>query len=199
MACTPVVGVSDDVRVRATGEELEGELRHVALAPTASGILEVLARRPDYGEREVLESAVLDEVEGLVGDSWHWRYNTRTPDGRPDPLGQLNVMCSRSAALIAGSSDRDRWVLAGDQLYIDVDLSEAGTPAGTRFAIGEAEIEITAKPHRGCPKFTARFGDDALRLVNSEVGVALNLRGRNARVTRGGTIHVGDPVERVER
>jgi hypothetical protein len=184
--------------VRATGEELQRGLRHVALAPRTPGVLEALARRPDYGEREVLETAVLDEVEGLVGDSWHWRHNTHTPEGRPDPLGQLNVMGSRAAALIAGSNQRDRWVLAGDQLYIDVDLSEAGTPAGTRFAIGEAEIEITEKPHRGCPKFTARFGADALRLVNSEIGLALNLRGRNARVVRGGTIHVGDPVVRVE-
>jgi hypothetical protein len=184
--------------VPTTAKELERVLRHVALAPTASGILEVIARRPDYGEREVLESAALDEVEGLVGDSWHWRYNTRTPDGRPDPLGQLNVMCSRAAALIAGSRDPDRWVLAGDQLYVDVDLSEAGTPAGTRFTIGEAEIEITAKPHRGCPKFTARFGADALRLVNSELGLALNLRGRNARVIRAGAIHIGDPVVRVD-
>jgi len=190
--------VGDDVLVRMDGADLERELRHVAAAPTGSGVLEAIARRPDYGEREVLEHAVLDEDEGLLGDSWHWRYNTRTADGRPDPLGQLNIMCSRAVTLIAGSTDRDHWVLAGDQLYLDLDLSEAGTPAGTRLTIGEAEIEITAKPHRGCPKFSARFGSDALRLVNSDIGLALNLRGRNARVVRGGTIRVGDPVVRVD-
>jgi hypothetical protein len=182
--------------VTPTGDELDRALRHVAQASRTSGTLETIARRPAPGEREVLAAAELDQIEGLVGDSWHWRPNPRTPDGGPDPRGQLNVMSSRAAALIAG--DRDRWALAGDQLYIDFDLSELGTPAGTRLAIGDAEIEITDKPHRGCAKFSARFGLDALRLVNSEIGLVLNLRGRCARVVRGGTIRAGDDVARVD-
>ena len=182
--------------VLPAGEALERQLDHVRRAPTESGFLELIVRRPAVDEREVLEGAVLDETEGLLGDSWRPRGNSRTPDRLADPLAQLNVMSSRAAALIAGP--RDRWALAGDQLFVDFDLSEAATPAGTRLAIAEAIIEITSKPHRGCAKFSARFGADALKLVNSDVGVELNLRGRNARVIRGAEIRVGEPVVRLD-
>ena len=174
--------------------ELDARLAHVRQAPRDMGSLVLIVRRPDVDEREVVEEAELDLVEGLVGDSWHRRANPRTPDGAPDPLGQLNIMGSRAAALIAG--DVERWPLAGDQLYVDLDLSEAALPAGTRLAIGEAVVEITDKPHRGCAKFSARFGPDALGLVNSPVGVELNLRGRNARVIVPGRIHAGDAIRR---
>lgn len=177
------------------GEELQRELDHVSVAPALSGTLDLIVCRPDVDEREVLDAAVLDELEGLVGDSWRGRGSSRTPDGLADPLAQLNLMSSRAAALIAGP--RERWALAGDQLFVDFDLSEGATPAGTRLAIGEAVIEITPKPHRGCAKFSARFGVDALRLVNSDIGVKLNLRGRNARVIQGGEIRVGEAVARI--
>jgi hypothetical protein len=177
------------------GEALERELRHVGRAPARSGVLELIVRRPDIDQREVVDVAMLDEVEGVVGDSWRRRGSSRTPDGSADPLAQLNLMSSRAAALIAGP--RERWPLAGDQLFIDFDLSEAVTPAGTRLAIGKAVIEVTPKPHRGCAKFSARFGVDALKLVNSDLGVKLNLRGRNARVIQGGGIRVGEAVARL--
>lgn len=180
----------------AAREDLERGLDHVRRAPDQSGSLELIVSRPDVDEREVLDIAVLDAVEGLVGDSWRRRGNARTSDGLADPLGQLNLMSSRAAALIAGP--RERWVLAGDQLFVDFDLSEGATPAGTRLAIGEAVIEITPKPHRGCAKFSARFGADALRLVNSDIGVELNLRGRNARVISGAEIRVGETVTRLQ-
>jgi hypothetical protein len=160
-----------------------------------SGVLELIVCRPDVDARETLETAVLDEIEGLAGDSWRRRGSSRTPDGLADPMAQLNLMGARAAALVAGA--RGRWALAGDQLFVDFDLSEQSTPAGTRLAIGDAVIEITAKPHRGCAKFSERFGVDALRLVNSEVGVALNLRGRNGRVIQGGRIRTGDAVTRI--
>ena len=104
-------------------------------------------------------------------------------------------MNARTAALVAGQ--RERWALAGDQLYVDLDLSETNLPAGTRLAVGQALIEITAKPHRGCSKFAARFGPDALRFVNTGPGRALNLRGRNARVLAGGVVRRGDLVRRL--
>ena len=178
-----------------TGDELDEALREIGLAPANTGVLALIVRRPDVDRREVLDTAVLDEVEGLVGDSWRRRGSSTTSDGLADPRGQLNLMNSRAAALIAGPPDR--WPLAGDQLFVDFDLSEESTPAGSRLSIGEALIEITAKPHRGCAKFSARFGVDAMRLVNSDIGVRLNLRGRNARVIRAGLIVTGAAVTRV--
>ncbi len=138
----------------------------------------------------MLDEATLDETVGLVGDTWSQRPSTRTDDGSPHPRMQLNIMNARAVALIA--VDPERRQLAGDQLYLDLDLSEENLPAGTRLSIGTAVIEITEQPHRGCAKFAARFGTDALRFVNSEAGRAVNARGVNAAVVTGGVIRAGD-------
>ncbi len=151
-------------------------------------------RRPTIGAREVLEEGQLDLTVGLIGDNWRVKASTATPDGSPDPAGQITLMNARTAGVVAGQ--RERWALAGDQLYVDLDLSDANLPPGTRLAIGDAVIEITAKPHLGCAKFAARFGRDALRFVNTGAGRVLNLRGRNARVVVPGTIRRGDLVRR---
>ena len=179
-----------------TTEQLKAGLDTIRESPTVEGTLELIVRRPAVDEREVLAEGELDLEVGLQGDTWSVRGSSSTPDGMAHPEAQLNVMNARCAALVAGP--RDRWPLAGDQLYVDFDLSEDGLPAGTRVAIGDAVIEITQKPHRGCAKFAARFGAEALRFVNTGDGMALNLRGRNARVVRGGTIRTGDAVRRVD-
>src|SRR5262249_522444 len=106
-----------------------------------------------------------------------------------------NIMNSRAIALVAG--DRERWQLAGDQLYIDLDLSDDNLPPGTRLALGSAVIEVTSQPHTGCLKFKARFGLDAMNFVNSPVGEELHLRGSNGGVVRAGKIKVGDVARKV--
>jgi len=152
-------------------------------------------RRPQTDEREVLEEGELNLLEGLAGDSWRMRGSSRTPDGSSHPEMQLNIMNARVAALVA--QDDERWQLAGDQLYLDMDLSAENLPAGTRLAIGSAVIEVSAQPHTGCKKFVARFGLDAMKFVNSSVGRELHLRGINARVVQPGVIRVGDAVRKV--
>ena len=175
--------------------ELEAGLDEIRSAPTDHGRVELVVRRPAVDEREVLSEAVLDPDEGLVGDTWRVRPSSTSADGGPHPDMQLNVMSARVAALVAG--DLERWPLAGDQLYVDLDLSEATLPPGTRLGIGSAVIEITAQPHRGCAKFASRFGREALRFVNSAIGRELRLRGVNAKVVTGGTIRPGDVIRRV--
>lgn len=177
--------------------ELESRLDEVRSAPADGGTLELIVRRPDIGEREELEEGRLDLAEGLVGDTWNRRPSKKTPDGSPHPEMQLNVMNVR-AALAVAAGDPTRRALCGDQLYLDLDISEANLPAGTRVAIGdEAVIEITAAPHRGCAKFSERFGVDAVRFVNSSEGRALKLRGINAKVVVPGTIRRGDTVRKL--
>jgi hypothetical protein len=178
-----------------TLEELTAGLIDVESAPSDRGTLEMIVRRPEVDGREMLDQGELDPSVGLVGDSWKSRGSGRTEDGTSHPDMQLNVMNARAIQLIA--QDRDRWQLAGDQLYIDLDISEANLPAGTRLQIGDAVIEVTDQPHRGCPKFSARFGADALRIVNSERGLALKLRGVNARVVSAGVIRAGDVVAKL--
>ena len=173
-----------------TRDELEAGLDAIRQAPVDEGVLELIVRRPAIGVREVLEAGELDLAQGLVGDTWHLRGSSRTADGSPHPDMQLNIMSTRAVALVA--QDRERWPLAGDQLFIDLDLSDRNLPAGTRLALGSAVIEITPQPHTGCQKFVARYGLDAMKFVNSPVGRELHLRGVNARVVRPGTIRVGD-------
>ncbi len=152
-------------------------------------------RRPTAGEREVLEQADLDPVVGRVGDDWKARPSRRTPDGSANPEQQVTLMSARAAELIAGS--RDRRALAGDQLYVDLDIGGANLPAGSRLRIGGAVIEVSPLPHTGCAKFIERFGKDAGRWVNTGPGRELNLRGINAVVVQAGTVRVGDPVSKL--
>jgi MOSC domain-containing protein len=178
-----------------TLQELEAGLAVIRESPKDSGTLALIVRRPEVDQREVLDQGVLDLVDGLVGDSWSRRGSTRTPTGSAHPEMQLNIMNARAIALVA--QVRDRWPLAGDQLFIDLDLSGDNLPPGTRLALGSAVIEITAQPHTGCTKFAARFGPDATKFVNSAAGKELHLRGVNAKVVHSGAIRVGDLVRKV--
>jgi hypothetical protein len=174
---------------------LAAGLDHIRAAPSDEGELSLIVARPAVGERNVLETAELSVIEGLVGDTWSIRSSKRTEDGTAHPDMQLNIMNARVTDLIAGSADR--WALAGDQLYVDFDISESNLPAGTLLSIGTSVIEITDQPHTGCAKFSERFGPEALRWVNSGVGKELKLRGINARVITAGTITRGGTVQRL--
>jgi MOSC domain-containing protein len=161
-------------------------------ASTETGVIELIVRRPSVDGREVVDEACLDVAEGLVGDTWKARGNRHTSDGSADPQAQITVVNARAAAAFAG--DVSQWPLAGDQIFADFDIGIEHLPPGTRLTIGDAEIEVSVKPHTGCAKFSARFGTDALRLVNSREGRRLRLRGMNARITKSGTVRVGDPI-----
>ncbi len=184
----------DGVR-HLTMKELEEGLDEVRVSPENEGILEMIVRRPAIGQREVLAEGELHPAEGLVGDNWKSRGSSRTPDGSADPDMQLNVMNARCAALVA--QDNNRWQLAGDQLYVDLDLSEDNLPPGTRLSLGAAVIQVSEQPHTGCGKFVSRFGADAMKFVNSVLGKRLRLRGLNARVIQPGTVRAGDVVRKV--
>lgn len=177
--------------------ELNAGLDEIRRAPRDNGTLHLIVRRPQIETREVLETGELDLHEGLIGDSWKARGSSRSADGAPHPDMQLNIMNARAIQYIA--QEKERWALAGDQLYIDLDLSEENVPAGTRLSIGAAIIEVTDQPHTGCKKFVARFGLDAMKWVNSEVGKALHLRGINAKVVQAGTIQTGDKVRKIQK
>lgn len=178
-----------------TMEELEAGLDDIRQSPKDKGMLELIVRRPQTDERQVLEEGQLDLREGLVGDSWRTRGSARTSDGSSHLDMQLTLMNSRVIALLA--QHRDRWQLAGDQLFVDLDLSVENLPPGTRLAAGSAVMQVTDQPHTGCQKFAARFGQDAVKFVNSPVGKQLHLRGINARVVQPGVIRAGDVVSKI--
>jgi MOSC domain-containing protein YiiM len=172
---------------------LDTALDLIRAAPKHRGTIELIARRPAAGTREVVDNARFSLELGVVGDGWHRRPSKKT--GAPNPEQQVTLMNSRAIAAIA--PNRDDWPNAGDQLYVDLDLSEANLPAGTKLEVGTAVLQITAHPHRGCAKFTTRFGSEVTAWVNSEIGRELNLRGVNAKVLVEGEARRGDVIRKL--
>jgi MOSC domain-containing protein YiiM len=181
--------------IDAQPRNLEPYLADVQAAPRDNGRVELIVRRPSIDAREIVAEGALDPASGLVGDSWAARGSKSTPDGSASPERQVTLTSVR--VLKAIEPDPARWPLAGDQLYVDLDLSIEALPAGTRLAIGSAVIEVSEPPHTGCAKFSARFGSDALRWINSPTGRALRMRGLHARIVTGGAIRTGDTIRRV--
>jgi MOSC domain-containing protein YiiM len=169
---------------------LEARLDHILDSPRDHGVVVLLVRRPAVGVRELPAEARLDPAAGLVGDNWLDRGSRSTPDGAADPQRQVTVMNARVAELVAGSTER--MPLAGDQLYLDLDISVGNLPAGSLLAVGGAVLEVSDVPHLGCAKFVERFGTDAMRFVNSGAGRRLRLRGMNTRVVQPGIVRPGD-------
>jgi len=175
--------------------QLEAALDHIRESPKDNGVVDLIVRRPRVDSREVLDEAQFDVEQGLMGDSWIYRGSSKTADGGPHPEMQITIMNSRVVDLVA--QEKERWPLAGDQLFIEMDLSKANLPAGSRIAIGSAIIEVTEPPHLGCQKFVARFGTDAMKFVNSPVGRELCMRGVHARVIQNGTVRTGDVARKI--
>ena len=175
--------------------ELEAGMDHIRQSPKDHGVLKLIVRRPEVDEREVIDEGLLSATEGLEGDTWKTRGSSHTVDGSANVNSQITVMNARAVALLA--QDEERWPLAGDQLYVDMDLGDDNIPPGTQLAIGSAIIEVSAQPHSGCKKFSSRFGVEAMKFVNSPEGKRLHLRGINTRVIQASVIRVGDVVRKV--
>ena len=183
--------------VHRTLAELTSYAGHLRAAPAPHGTLALVVRRPRHAQREVLDEGVIDAADGLVGDNWYARATSRAITAGRHLDAQVTVMSARMVALLA--EDPAGQAEAGDQLYVDLDLSHTNLPAGTRIVIGdEVVIEVSARPHNGCAKFERRFGADAVAFVNSEAGREMRLRGLNARVVTGGVVRPGDPVRRLD-
>ena len=178
-----------------TAEELTAALDEIRQSPSATGTVELIVRRPAEDERELLDEGMLDLEEGLVGDVWKTRGSRSRPDGSANPDAQLTLMNVRAADVIAVTPERKP--LAGDQFFVDLDLSIDNLPPGTKLSLGDAVVEVTAEPHTGCAKFSARFGIEALKFVNKSPGRELRLRGVNARVVTPGAVRVGDAISKL--
>lgn len=175
-----------------TTAELEARTEGILAAPKDAGPVEMIVRRPDHDQREQVEAAELTSDHGLVGDNWSQRIDE---NGEPSWKAQLTLMNAR--VVDAMTDSRDQWPLAGDQIYVDMDISVDNLPAGSRIKVGEAVVEISEVPHTGCAKFASRFGKEALRFANVGVGKEGRFRGVNAFVVENGTVTVGDKVTKL--
>jgi MOSC domain-containing protein YiiM len=178
-----------------TAEQLQAGMASVLDAPKDEGVVRLVVRRPARGQREILAEGQLDTERGLVGDDWVDRpgMNRETPS----PYAQVTVMNARAAELVSGEAQPEAWAQCGDQLYIDLDISEANLPAGTRIAVGEAVLELQAEPHTGCVQFRGWWGPEALRHISTEEGRALRMRGANTRVVQSGAVRPGDDARKI--
>lgn len=177
--------------------DLEAGMAALRNAPRDGGLLELIVARPATNQRTLLDEVWLSPEGGVDGDNWAKGCWKSLSDGRPHPDVQVTIMSSRAARLVMGD-DKAHWALAGDQLVADFDLSEDNLPPGQRLSVGEAVLEITAVPHRGCTKYKARFGDDALRFISSSEGLRMNLRGIYAKVIQAGRVRVGDKIYKTD-
>jgi hypothetical protein len=184
------------VTVYVEDDQLAAGLEHILAAPAEIGTVELVVRRPVEGERELLEEGELDLEHGLIGDRWRpaspGAYGA-DDDGR---AAQITLMNARVVDLVAGGA-RERWALAGDQLYVDFDLGAENLPAGTHIQVGSAILEVSGLPHTGCAKFTARFGSAATRFINAKPNRDFRLRGMNTRIVTPGTVRPGDTIQKL--
>jgi hypothetical protein len=171
-----------------TTAELEAGLDNIRQSPTDDGTLTNIFVRPEVDQRIALQQCDMSAAQGVHGDMWLRK-------GQADVNAQIMLINTRALALLARTPDR--WALAGDQLVVDLDLSDDNLPPGQRLALGTAILEVTSKPHTGCAKFAQRFGKEALAFVNSAEGWRLHMRGICARVVQDGTAQVGDRVMKI--
>lgn len=167
-------------------------LTHIKKSPKTKGDLQLIVRRPDVDQRELLKSAEINTDEGLIGDDWKARNKLKAHLRLNNGYDQITIMNSRVIERIAGSPEH--WPPAGDQLYVDFDLSRNNLPPGTQLKLGSVILEVSKKDHTGCKKFIQRFGRDAFNFVNSAEGKQLCLRGINTRVIRSGSVKLGDSI-----
>lgn len=177
-------------------KELDTLIPHILDAPKDAGPLRLIVIRPEHGLRETLKQARLSAAGGVEGDHWAKGCWKSLPDGSPHPDVQICLMTARTIEAVAGPIEN--WAPAGDNLFVDMDLSPSNLPPGTRVALGDAEMTITAEPHNGCQSFIDRYGRDACLFVNTGRGKELRLRGIYARVTKDGTVRVDDQMRKLE-
>lgn len=175
--------------------ELQAGLSEIRQAPADQGELKAIVVRPESNKRVSLNQCPVSFELGVHGDRWAQGCWMSLPDGSPHPDVQVAMMNARAIALIA--QEEERWPLAGDNLFVDLDLTEDNLPCGQQLAIGSAVLEVTSVAHNGCKKFVERFGADAVRFVNSDTGKRLHLRGIYAKVIQAGTVSVGDIISKV--
>ena len=178
-----------------TRTELDEGLAEIRRSPKDNGRLAGIVIRPAVDERRSLASVEISAEGGVHGDRWARECWKTLPDGRPHPDVQVCIMNARAIALVA--QHEDRWPLAGDNLFLDLELSDENLPPGQRLALGSAVLEITAEAHNACGKFAERYGRDAAKFVNSPEGKRIRLRGIYAKVVQSGTIRVGDAATKL--
>jgi len=189
MTSEPPFGPPGDPERHVALAELERRFERLAPGPCDTGRVRFVVKRAPDKTRNLLDRIELRPGTGIPGDAWG-----RHP--APDPIGELTVMELAVAELIANGQPV---TVFGDNLFMDLDLSCQNLPTGSRLRVGEALLEVTPKPHNGCRKFAARFGNDALRFVSKQELRHRNLRGIYMRVLEGGRVEPGASVEVLSR
>ncbi len=176
-------------------DELNAALPMVVDAPKDEGQVALIVVRPESGLREMPTTIHISRARGVEGDRWADGSWLQDDNGRPHPDVQINLMNTHAAEAIAG--EKSNWAAAGNNFFVNLDMSPENLPPGTRLALGDAEIEISKQPNKACQKFIDRYGRDACVFVNVGPGWALRMRGLYARVVSDGDVCLGDQIRKL--
>ena len=180
-----------------TKAELEAAIDHISKAPKDAAVVALIVARPAHGQRETPQSVQISAQHGVAGDHWSKGCWLENEQGQPHRDVQINLMSVRAAEAIAG--DIANWPAAGNNFFVDIDMSPENLPPKTRLSLGTAQIEITAQANKGCQKFIEHYGRDACVFVNFGPGWARRARGVYARVVKDGQVNLGDALTKLQR
>lgn len=160
--------------------------RSLPASPRDAGRVVRCVVRPSAGERLAPAEVRVTPEGGVEGDRWATAAHRRP--GNQVSLINVHVIDSLSGG------DEARARLSGDNLHVDLDLSEANLPVGTTLTIGEVVLQVSSEPHRPCKSFHARFGKSGAQKVARANRLGRRGRGVMAQVVRGGNIRAGDAI-----
>ena len=151
-------------------------------SPGDAGRIELCVVRPERGQRVVVSELIVEAGLGVVGDRWR-ADPERTPGTE---VALINAHVARSVARDVTHAGQ-----TGDNLHVDLNLSEANLPVGTRLLCDGVVLEVSPAIHRPCRTFHDRFGKTAAQRVARANRRGLRGRGVLCSVLAGGVLRTG--------
>ena len=148
--------------------------------PVLPGLVRWIGLRPDrHAPMRAVEEAVIDTVEGVVGDRWH---------GRPGGNRQVTLITAEGLDAIARFLGRE--AVPPEDVRRNLVVSGINLLAlkERRLQVGSAVLEVTGECHP-CTRMEVILGPGGYNAVRGQGGVT-------ARVVEAGVVRVGDRVKR---